>query len=74
MPRQRFGSAANLSIHLHGLVLDGVYHTGTQGMPVFHPAPALMSDKLQALLGKIIARILRLLTLRNLSDPSPTSS
>jgi len=47
---------------LHGLVLDGVYHTSTEGAPVFHPAPALTSEKLQALRGKIIARILRLLT------------
>jgi hypothetical protein len=59
---QRFGSAANLNIHLHGLVLDGVYHTGTEGALVFHPAPALTGEKLQALLGKIITRILRRLT------------
>ena len=59
---QRFGSAANLNIHLHGLVLDGVYHLGAEGAPVFHPAPALTSEQLQALLGKIITRILRLLT------------
>jgi len=26
---QRFGPAANLNIHLHGLVLDGVYQSGT---------------------------------------------
>ena len=32
---QRFGSAANLNIHLHCLVLDGVYRT-TEGVPVFH--------------------------------------
>jgi len=59
---QGFGSAANLNIHLHGLVLDGVYHTGKEGAPAFHPAPALTSEQLQAPLGKIIARILRLLT------------
>jgi len=59
---QRFGSAANLNIHLHGLVLDGVYCTTGEGVPVFHPAPALTNEKLQGLLGKIITRILRLLT------------
>ena len=64
---QRFGSAANLNIHLHGLVLDGIYHTGAEGAPVFRPAPALTGEKLQALLGKIITRILRLL-IRSLSD------
>ena len=31
---QRFGSAANLNIHLHCLVLDGVYRR-TGGEPVF---------------------------------------
>jgi ribosomal protein S27E len=32
---QRFGSAANLNIHLHCLVLDGVYRRGTDGAPEF---------------------------------------
>jgi Putative transposase len=31
---QRFGSAANLNIHLHCLVLDGVY-LNRGGVPVF---------------------------------------
>jgi hypothetical protein len=59
---QRFGSAANLNIHLHGLVLDGVYCTSSEGEPVFHPAPAPSIEQLQALLDKIIKRILKLLT------------
>lgn len=38
---QRFGSAANLNIHLHALVLDGVYQTSSEaGAPVFHEAAA----------------------------------
>lgn len=32
---QRFGSAANLNIHLHCLVLDGVYRCGADGVPTF---------------------------------------
>ena len=32
---QRFGSAANLNVHLHCLVLDGVYRCGTEGTPEF---------------------------------------
>ena len=32
---QRFGSAANLNIHLHRLVLDGVYRRGTECELVF---------------------------------------
>ena len=31
---QRFGSAANLNIHLHWLVLDGVYRSSGEGAPV----------------------------------------
>jgi hypothetical protein len=30
---QRFGSAVNLNIHPHALVLDGVYHSGTKVRP-----------------------------------------
>ena len=70
---QRFGSAANLNIHLHALVLDGVYRHGnvnTAGTPeestpvpapVFHSADAPTHAALHGLLGKIIARLLRLL-------------
>jgi Putative transposase/Transposase zinc-binding domain len=58
---QRFGSAANLNIHLHCLVLDGVYRPH-EGVPVFHEARAPSIEELQALLAKIITRILRLLT------------
>ena len=32
---QRFGSAANLNIHLHCLVLDGVYRRSAEAEPVF---------------------------------------
>jgi hypothetical protein len=50
---QRFGSAANLNIHLHCLVLDGVYRT-TEGLPVFHAVHAATATELQALLLRII--------------------
>ncbi len=50
---QRFGSAANLNIHLHCLVLDGVYRR-TEGEPVFVDIPAPTDEELQALLHKII--------------------
>jgi len=58
---QRFGSAANLNIHLHCLVLDGVYWT-TEGVPVFHEGRAPTPGQLQALLSRIIKRIMKLLT------------
>ena len=58
---QRFGSAANLNIHLHCLVLDGVYRI-SEGMPVFHPVRAPTAEQLQALLIRMIKRLMRLLT------------
>ncbi len=59
---QRFGSAANLNIHLHALVLDGPYSTADEGAPAFIEALAPSSAQLQTLLHKIIRRILKLLT------------
>jgi putative transposase len=58
---QRFGSAANLNIHLHCLVLDGVYHT-PEGLPVFHAVRAPTAEELKSLLARIIKRLMRLLT------------
>ena len=54
---QRFGSAANLNIHLHCLVLDGVYRCDTEGEPVFVEVPAPTDEALQAMLHKIITRL-----------------
>lgn len=60
---QRFGSAANLNIHLHCLVLDGVYRR-TDGEPVFVEVPAPSDEALQSLLRKIIGPLMKLLTRR----------
>ena len=61
---QRFGSAANLNIHLHGLVLDGVYRRGTDGVPAFVETLAPTDEELHTVLHKIIACTMRLLTRR----------
>jgi hypothetical protein len=58
---QRFGSAANLNIHLHCLLLDGVYRL-TDGVPVFQPVPAPTTEQLQTVLTRIITRLLKVLT------------
>ncbi len=52
---------ANLNIHLHCLVLDGVY-LNRDGVPLFHEAAAPSTDELEAVLLKIITRTMRLLT------------
>ncbi len=58
---QRFGSAANLNIHLHCLMLDGVYRL-TNGVPVFQSTPAPTTAQLQVVLRRIITRLMKVLT------------
>jgi len=50
-----------LNIHLHCLVLDGVY-LNRDGVAVFHEAAAPTVEELEALLAKIITRTMRTLT------------
>jgi hypothetical protein len=59
---QRFGSAANLNVHPHCLVLDGVYRRGIEGTPEFVEAPAPTEEALQVVLQKVITRTMKLLT------------
>jgi len=61
---QRFGSAANLNIHLHGLLLDGVYRCGADGVPQFVEVGSPTDDEVHALLQAIITRLMKLLTRR----------
>ena len=61
---QRFGSAANLNIHLHCLVLDGVYRRGIDGAPEFVEVPEPTDEALQAVLHKVITRTMKMLTRR----------
>ena len=72
---QRFGSAANLNIHLHCLVLDGVYRRGTEGAPEFVEVPAPTDEALQSVLHKIITRTMQLLTRRGVlvEEEGPTN-
>ena len=60
---QRFGSAGNLNIHLHCLVLDGVVRR-TEGDPVFDAARAPTGAELAGLLEQMVARLMKLLTRR----------
>ncbi len=61
---QRFGSAANLNIHLHCLVLDGVYRLGTDGAQAFVEVPAPTDEALHAMLHKMITHPMKRLTRR----------
>ena len=61
---QRFGSAANLNIHLHGLGLDGVYRCDANGSPSFVEADAPTDEELHTLLHTVITRLMKMLTRR----------
>jgi hypothetical protein len=67
---QRFGSALNLNVHLHALVLDGVLAKDGDGVVRFHAAPTEAPSDLMARLVTIARRIQRLLARRGISDDS----
>jgi hypothetical protein len=62
---QRFGSALNVNVHTHALVLDGVFADDGSGRLVFHAAPPPDAEALDTLLATIARRIERLLIRRD---------
>jgi Transposase zinc-binding domain/Putative transposase len=56
---QRFGSAANLNLHAHAIVLDGVFAQTPNGELHFHRADPPSDADIAALLATIRKRILR---------------
>ena len=63
---QRFGSALNLNIHFHALVLDGVFVVDAFGNPAFMElAPPNLED-LHRLAGRIAEAVLALLRRRGI--------
>lgn len=65
---QRFGSALNLNVHLHALVLDGVFARGADDTVRFHAAPVHPAPDLMPLLVTIATRLRRLLARRGVVD------
>ena len=67
---QRFGSALNLNIHLHMLILDAVYTLEHHG-PRFHRVGAPDARSLERLLNRLVWRIVRRLTVDGLLVEDP---
>ena len=63
---QRFGSALNLNVHFHSLVLDGVYVPGAFGHPAFMALKPPDLDDLNLLASRIATAILGLLRRRRI--------
>jgi hypothetical protein len=55
---QRFGSAANLHVHAHVLVMDGVFSAAASGELTFHKLPSPSDRELHALLATVRRRVL----------------
>jgi hypothetical protein len=65
---QRFGSALNLNVHMHALVLDGVYAEDSAGTLGFHPTGTPTEWDLEAVVSTLERRITRVLTRRGLTE------
>jgi hypothetical protein len=52
-----FGSALNLNVHFHTLMIDGVYAVGPSGALVFHPLPAPTDAGIGAITERVVRKI-----------------
>jgi hypothetical protein len=63
---QRFGGALNLNVHVHALVIDGVFAHDGEGLR-FHPGRRLTRDEVADVVAVIARRIACLLQRRGLT-------
>jgi hypothetical protein len=63
---QRFGGALNLNIHLHALVLDGVF-TNDGGVVRFHPVRRLTREDVAEVVALVARRVTRVVERRGLA-------
>jgi hypothetical protein len=62
---QRFGGSANLNVHSHALLFDGVYtRASATARPVFHRLPPPTDADIAALLARVQRRVERLVVRR----------
>lgn len=63
---QRFGAALNLNVHVHALVLDGVFTRDESAGLTWRPSPGLSAEDVGLVLATVEVRLLRLLARRGL--------
>jgi len=63
---QRFGGSINLNIHLHSLVLDGLYYQDAERQIRFQRLPPPSDPEVRQITERIARRIMRLLDRRGL--------
>jgi hypothetical protein len=65
---QRFGGSVNLNVHVHALVLDGVFARTVGGGLRFHAAPVPSSTDVGEVLATIVPRVRALLRRHGLDE------
>ena len=77
---QRFGAALNLNVHIHALIIDGVFVADGGDRVRFCPAAPVGEGELAVLLGVIERRLVTMLARRGITDgrdgvdvPDPSS-
>ena len=65
---QRFGGSLNLNVHVHALVLDGVFARAEDGRLAFHVTPSLTDADVADVLAAIEPGVTRLLGRRGFGD------
>ena len=65
---QRFGSAVNLHVHFHAIVLDGIYAAGPDGRPEFHELPPPEDAEILQVTTLVAGRVLAMIQRRGLED------
>jgi len=58
---QRAGSALNLNLHFHLLVLDGIYTVDGEGDPVFHRIPGIYEQEVGRVVDGVSRRVIKYL-------------
>ena len=71
---QRFGSALNLNVHFHTLMIDGVYEIAPNGAALFHPVPAPTDEDVAAVAEQVYRRVARILDARGDDDSAALAS
>jgi hypothetical protein len=71
---QRFGGALNPNVHVHALVLDGVFARDSAGAVAFHPASPLAALDVAEVLATIEPRIRGLLDRRGCGERDEASA
>ncbi len=71
---QRFGGALNLNVHIHALVLDGVFARGDDGRLQFHAAPDLDAADVADVLAAIAPGVQRVLARHGCGPDDPSGS